>query len=199
MKVEILILAAGTSSRMKGRNKLLEPIRSLTLLEKVIIEAINSKANAVSVILPSETSPLWNISGNYPVHRLSVYTTQIGMGYSISCGIISIKSRNPDGVIIVLADMPEIKTIHLDKIIHVFTKNQEKGIVRPTSFDGKPGNPVLFSWKFFDHLINLKGDKGAKKIISENQKDVQYIELPGDVSLVDLDTREQWDAWKKNL
>ena len=48
-------------------------------------------------------------------------------------------------------------------------------------------------------LINLKGDKGAKKIISENQKDVQYIELPGDVSLVDLDTREQWDAWKKNL
>ena len=199
MKVEILILAAGTSSRMKGENKLLKPIRLLTLLEQVIIESINSKANAVSVILPSETSQLWNISGNYPVHRLSMNTTQIGMGYSISCGIISIKPRNPDGVIIVLADMPEIKTMHLDKIIQVFTKNQEKGIVRPTSFDGKPGNPVLFSRKFFDHLINLQGDKGAKKIISQNQKDVQYIELPGDVSSLDLDTREQWDAWKQNL
>ena len=199
MKVEILILAAGTSSRMRGGNKLLKPIRSLTLLEQVIIESINSKANAVSVILPSETSQLWNISGNYPVHRLSVHTTQIGMGYSISCGIISIKPRNPDGVIIVLADMPEIKTMHLDKIIQVFTKNQEKGIVRPTSFDGKPGNPVLFSRKFFDHLINLQGDKGAKKIISQNQKDVQYIELPGDVSSIDLDTHEQWNAWKQNL
>ena len=197
MKVEILILAAGTSSRMKGRNKLLEPIGSLTLLEKVIIESINSKANAVSVILPSEMSPLWNISGNYPVHRLSVHTTQIGMGYSISCGIISIKSRNPDGVIIVLADMPEIKFDHLNSMIQAFSKNPGKRIIRATSQYGNPGNPVLFSCDFFEKLTNLTGDEGAKTIISEYQSIVENIPLPGNVALIDLDTPEDWQKWKK--
>ena len=113
--------------------------------------------------------------------------------------MIDINQRKPNGVIIVSADMPEIKTEHLDNMIQIFAKNPIKGIVRATSFDDKPGNPVLFSNKFFDQLIKLKNDQGGKKIVSDNQECVQHIQLPGNVALTDLDTPEQWDIWKKNL
>ncbi|MDG2354522.1 MAG: nucleotidyltransferase family protein [Paracoccaceae bacterium] len=196
MKVEILILAAGKSCRMNGKNKLLEQIGTLTLLERVIIEAVNSIATKVSIILPSEGSPLWDISGNYPIQRLSVQTKQVGMGYSISCGVNNISHRSPNGVIIVLADMPEIKSVHLDNMIQAFSKNPNKGIVRATTCRGKPGNPVLFSSIFFKHLMTLTGDHGAKNIVSENQPNVQHLPLPGSVASIDLDTPEDWKIWK---
>ena len=196
MKVEILILAAGKSCRMNGKNKLLKQIGTLTLLEQVIIEAVNSIATKVSVILPSEVSPLWDISGNYPIQRLSVQTKKIGMGYSISCGVTNISHRSPNGVIIVLADMPEIKSVHLDNMIQAFSRNPSKSIVRATTCLGEPGNPVLFSSKFFTHLIKLTGDHGAKNIVSENQKNVQHLPLPGNIASIDLDTPEDWKIWK---
>ena len=199
MKVEILILAAGKSCRMNGKNKLLEPVGTQTLLERVIIETINSIATKVSVILPSGSSPLWDISGNYPIERLSVQNKQVGMGYSISCGVTNISQRSPNGIIIVLGDMPEIKSFHLDNMIQAFSKNPNKGILRATTCRGKPGNPVLFSSKFFEHLIKLTGDHGAKNIISENQPNVQHLPLPGSVASIDLDTPEDWKIWKDNF
>ncbi len=199
MQVEILILAAGKSSRMNGKNKLLEWVGTSTILEHVIVESVNSLATKVSVILPSKESQLWSIALNYPVHKLLACPSQIGMGYSISRGMININGRQPDGVIIVLADMPEIKSAHLDNMIEALTRNPTKGIVRATSIKGRHGNPVLFQKKFFDHLINLKNDQGGQRIIADNREYVQYIQLPGDAALIDLDTPEQWRNWKKGL
>jgi len=195
-QVEILILAAGKSSRMDGRNKLLEPLNSSTLLEHVVKEALNSKTTQVSVILPTKKSKLWDLLEHYPVDRLLVQDSQVGMGYSISCGMINIKKRKSDGVLILLADMPEIKCNHLDFMIQAFNENSSKSIIRATS-KNKPGNPVLFSSNFYQELAQLKGDSGAKKIIIANQQSVLDIALPGNIALIDLDTPEQWKAWKK--
>ena len=50
-KIEILILAAGQSSRMKGINKLLKYSNGKTLIEKVVYQSLKSKASNVSIII----------------------------------------------------------------------------------------------------------------------------------------------------
>ena len=155
VQVEILILAAGKSSRMGGRNKLLEPLHSSTLLGQVIIQCLNSEASEVSVVVPSKNSKLWNILGDHLVQKLYVKNDEVGIGHSISNGIKSIRARKPDGVLIVLADMPEIKFDHLNTMIQAFSENPGKRIIRATSQYGNPGNPVLFSCDFFEKLTNL--------------------------------------------
>jgi len=195
MRIEILILAAGKSSRMGGINKLLKTTSSLRLVELVITEANKSIADQISIVIPPEKSDLWGFLDNYSIHQLRKDDTKHGIGHSIACGIEVIKERYPDGVIILLADMPEIKAIHLDIMIRNFFDNSKKQIIRATSSTGIPGNPVLFSNKFFNDLVTLKGDIGAKKIILKNLKFVLDVPLPGDSALIDLDTNDDWERW----
>ncbi len=195
MRIEILILAAGKSSRMSGMNKLLKPISSLRLVELVISEANKSIADQVSIVIPPEKPDLWGFLDNYPVNQLQKDDTNHGIGHSIACGIEAIKERYPDGVIILLADMPEIKANHLDLMIKNFIDNPKNEIIRATSSTGIPGNPVLFSKKYFNYLTKLKGDIGAKTIIKKNLRIVQDIPLPGNAAMIDLDTPYDWDRW----
>ena len=195
MRIEILILAAGKSSRMGGINKLLRTSSSLRLVELVINEANKSAADQISIIIPAEKSDLWGFLDNYPVNQLRKDDTNHGIGYSIACGIEAIKERYPDGVIILLADMPEIKATHLDLMIKTFFDNPKNEIIRATSSTGIPGNPVLFSKKYFNYLTKLKGDIGAKTIIKKNLGVVQDLPLPRNAAMIDLDTPYDWDRW----
>ena len=60
-----------------------------------------------------------------------------------------------------------------------------------------PGNPVLFPKSFFDLLLKLKGDKGARKILNNYNHMIKYIILPKITALTDIDTQEQYDEWRK--
>ena len=195
MRIEILILAAGNSSRMGGINKLLKTTNSLRLVELVINEANKSIADQISIVIPPEKSDLWGFLDNYSIHQLRKDDTKHGIGHSIACGIEAIKERCPDGVMILLADMPEIKADHLDIMIKNFFDNPTKKIIRATSSTGMPGNPVLFSNDFFNDLVTLKGDIGAKKLIMKNLKFVLDVPLPGDSAIIDLDTNDDWERW----
>ena len=195
MRIEILILAAGKSSRMGGMNKLLKTKSSLRLVELVINEANKSIADQISIVIPSEKSDLWGFLDNYPVNQLRKDDTKYGIGHSIACGIEAIQERYPDGVIILLADMPEIKANHLDLMIKNFFDNPRNQIIRATSSTGIPGNPVLFANKFFDDLVTLEGDIGAKKLVMENLQFVLDVPLPGDSATIDLDTNDDWERW----
>ena len=195
MRIEILILAAGNSSRMGGINKLLKTTNSLRLVELVINEAKKSIADQISIVIPPEKSDLWGFLDNYSIHQLRKDDTKHGIGHSIACGIEAIKERCPDGVIILLADMPEIKANHLNIMIRHFFDNSKRQIIRATSSSGIPGNPVLFSNKFFNDLVTLKGDIGAKRLVSKNLKFVMDVPLPGDSAIIDLDTNDDWERW----
>ena len=195
MRIEILILAAGKSSRMGGINKLLKTTSSLRLVELVINEANKSIADQISIVIPPEKSDLWGFLDNYSIHQLRKDETNHGIGHSIACGMEAIKDRYPDGVLILLADMPEIKADHLDIMIRNFFDTPKKQIIRATSSTGIPGNPVLFSNEFFNDLVTLKGDIGAKKLVMKNLKFVLDVPLPGDSAIIDLDTNDDWERW----
>jgi molybdenum cofactor cytidylyltransferase len=58
------------------------------------------------------------------------------------------------------------------------------------TIDGKRGNPVLWSRRFFPDLMALEGDVGARTLIGRYGEAVIEVPMTGTAALVDVDTPE---------
>ena len=191
----IIVLASGESKRMKGRDKLLMTYRGETMLGHSIKEAIESEAGRVLVVIPPNSIEKHNILNSFDVSVVECTSSLIGISASIKCGLKSL-GKDVSGVIISLADMPEIRASHYNKLLTEFETFSCARIFRSVSSAGVAGNPVLFEKSYFHHLINLTGDSGAKLLIKSEKKFVKNVYLPGDVAMIDIDTTEDWELWK---
>ena len=97
---------------------------------------------------------------------------------------------------ILLADMPEVGAAEIDRLIAAFDPAEGREIARAVSADGRPGHPVLFGRRFFEDLRGLAGDQGARQILAGAGEFVVEVPTAGTAALVDLDTPEDWAAWR---
>jgi CTP:molybdopterin cytidylyltransferase MocA len=54
----------------------------------------------------------------------------------------------------------------------------------------------LFGRRFFETLAGLTGDRGAREVLREAAEFVTDVPTPGRAAVVDLDTPEDWAAWR---
>jgi molybdenum cofactor cytidylyltransferase len=116
------------------------------------------------------------------------------MAASLRAGIAA--AAHADAAVILLADMPEIGTAEIDRLIAAFDPAEGREIVRAVSDNGIPGHPVLFGRRFFETLAGLRGDRGARDVLREAAEFVADVPVPGRSALTDLDTPEDWAAWR---
>ncbi|MEX3015136.1 nucleotidyltransferase family protein [Gymnodinialimonas hymeniacidonis] len=185
----ILLLAAGASSRMKGRDKLLEHVNGTALLRLMSERCV--KCGETRVVLGLGQDARRDAIEDLRVDIVEATETD-GMAASIRVGVDGIKNRP---VMIVLADMPDITASDLHLLSGLYAQNLSP-ILQAASKDGQPGQPVIFAPKFLKHLAKLQGDQGAKSILKTNAKDVALIPLADERALTDLDTPEDWAAWR---
>ena len=55
---------------------------------------------------------------------------------------------------------------------------------------------MLFGRRFFETLAGLSGDRGARELAARGGGFVVDVPTPGRAALVDLDTPEDWAAWR---
>jgi molybdenum cofactor cytidylyltransferase len=98
-------------------------------------------------------------------------------------------SNGIGAVLICLGDMPLINPSELNRIISAYDPSEGREIIIP-SHDGQRGNPVLWGRRFFNELLNLSGDSGAKQILHKYMEYVSEIPIETDSVLRDFDTTE---------
>lgn len=190
--VYIIVLAAGASRRMRGVDKLMQIVDGMPLLRRSVGRALASAAHGVHVILPRDNTARIAALSDLPIVIVPITNNDEGLSASVACGIRSLPNC-AKAAIILPADMPDIAAEHLDLLIARWQRTEE--IIRSTTKDGKAGNPVLFPRKYFEALQSLEGDKGARVLLKQLSDQVEYVALPGQVALTDLDTPEDWEAW----
>lgn len=193
-RVEAMILAAGASRRMGGRDKLLEHVDGQPLLSQVVQQAQQSGADAVHVMLPAQ-SPRRDIIGTGRAKIVTVADPAEGMAASIRAGIAA-RGARADAVIIMLGDMPEVTAHHLNQLIAAFSPADGREIIRATDADGTAGHPILFGARFFESLTRVEGDRGARDLLREAKDYVVQVALDGHAATTDLDTPQAWAAWR---
>jgi molybdenum cofactor cytidylyltransferase len=80
----------------------------------------------------------------------------------------------------------------INHLIDEFHK-QGKGIAVPT-YKGKRGHPVILATKYKAELLGLKGDIGAREIISRHPDDVLEVAVASESVITDIDTQEDYTA-----
>lgn len=188
-KIPIILLAAGSSSRM-GKSKQLLTWGKQSLIE-FQIRKLQKTDNPVNVVLGANSQLIKPVIEKMEVNFIVNYNWKNGMGSSIATGIHRVIQQFPlaEGVLITLVDQPLVTTNHLETMLNSFCPGEQQIIVSQSS-SGWKGVPVLFDKYYFDDLKKLRGDEGAKSILQQHQKTV--ISVNCDDILEDVDTPESY-------
>ena len=186
-RIDAVILAAGESTRTGDQNKLLLEFKDKVLAIYAIDAALGSMAQEVHIVTGHESDRLAAALGNRPVNFIHNENYRIGIGNSIHCAI-KILPPDVDGVILCLADMPWVRSDHLNALISQFTGNT----VCALYFERQRGHPILFPKSWFSRLMTLQGDCGAQSLLRETTETVTMIPALDDAILRDIDHLEDF-------
>ncbi len=189
----ILMPAAGQSSRMGGRDKLLEEIDGAPLLRRQAERAALT-GYPVLVTLPADRPKrLHALMGCSGIESTIVTDAADGMSASLKTGAHWAAERDAQAMMVLLPDLPDLGTDDMLQIASVFAEDPRTPC-RASDVQGKPGHPVILPAALLDHIANLTGDQGAAKLLQGQS--CRLHPLPGLRATTDLDTPEDWDAWR---
>jgi len=191
MKVGAIVLAAGESARM-GQPKQLLRLQGTTMLERSI-SSVETIASPVIIVLGHEADRIMSEVFSTNTHARTPVVNQEwreGIASSIRCGVEALLQADAgtEGVLIVLSDQPLVEDSDLEQLVKKFSEGSS--LIVASSFAGTVGPPAIFARGIFDELLALRGDHGAKRIISADPARVTSIPLPQ--AAVDVDTPEQY-------
>ena len=186
----ILIPAAGRAARMRGRDKLLEEIQGVALLRRAAGAALGTQV-PVLVTLPKGDTARQDVLAGLSVDIAAIDASE-GMAASLRTG--AAWAKEAAGLMIHLADMPDLESPDLAKLLGTFADAPDQ-VHRAASEDGVPGHPVIVPARLFPDLLRLQGDHGAREMLAK-EADIRLHQLPGTRALTDLDTPEDWAAWR---
>ena len=183
-RIAAVVLAAGRSSRMAPRNKLLERVGGEAIVARVAGAAIASGADPVVVVTGFEAERVAEaLTGlNLTIAHNQAFAE--GLSTSLKTGLDAL-TRNCDGALILLGDMPEIDGGDLKTLIGAF---KTKDSICVPAHQGKRGNPILWGASYFPEMRAITGDAGAKPLLARHAAHVIEVPAASPGIFADVDT-----------
>lgn len=194
--VAAVILAAGRSTRMGERFKLIERIGGQTLVERAVDAAIDAGIDDIVVVTGNRAADIAEALGERKVRYVHNPDYAEGLSTSLKAGIGALDGTCA-GALVMLADMPGVDGALVTALREAHGSNPSR-IVVPV-FGGKRGNPVLWGARYFPALMTLQGDIGARHLISEHADAVVELPATGEAIFDDVDTPEALDAVRARI
>ena len=167
-RIGALLLAAGTSSRMHGTNKLLTPWRGKPLIRHAAETLAAARRQqliqqSAAVCGKDAAAVIAEIAG-LDLPSVINRDYESGMASSIVCGLRTLDLQQLDGVLVLLGDMPQVTADDIAAVVRAFAA---EGNLTAATHRNKRGNPVLFGQRHFAAMLNLQGDAGARVLFGE--------------------------------
>ena len=193
--IGIVILAAGSSSRLGNPKQLLE-YGGKSLLQNAVDAAVNSNADEVVVVLGANADEISKGIDKSNVNTIINTEWKEGMASSVRNGLNELLFISPstDAVIFMVCDQPHISSMVINELIN--TQSETGKPIVTCNYGEVIGPPALFYKSLFPELMLLKGDAGARKIIQQHSNDVATILFAK--GNIDIDTNEDYEALKSS-
>lgn len=173
---------------MGGSNKLLADLGGKPVLTHVLNTI--AATNLPALVVTGNDRERIEALATVPTVHAPGYAE--GLSRSLRTGVAAAPA-DWQAAIICLGDMPGIAPETLRALAANATPS---AIVIPT-FDGQPGNPVLWGRDHFPRLCTLEGDTGGRPLLSELAACVTQLPVSDAAILADIDTTEALEAARK--
>lgn len=190
--IAAVVMAAGTSSRMGGKNKLLEAIDGTAMLRLTVESVLASQAHPIVVVTGRDAEEVRGALSGLDVRFAHNADFEEGMSSSLRVGVEAL-GEEADGALICLGDMPFVERHDMNKLIAAFDEDEGRTICLPV-YQGKWGNPVLWSHQYFREMAAVSGDKGARELLHVYAERVCEVSVENDGVMRDFDTPEAIEA-----
>ncbi len=185
---EVLILAAGSSSRM-GQPKQLLSWGGQSLIRRTCLLALDLGV-PVRLVLGAHKSLISKEVSDLPVTLSENHQWELGMASSLQRGITDAQNgkNNLSGVLVLLVDQPFISRDHLERLIPLESLPSQLAV---TAYAETFGVPAFIGSDYFDELKTYTGDQGARMLFKKHVTSlVKYLFEP---AAQDLDTPKDWE------
>ena len=205
-RIGALILAAGGSTRF-GEPKQLLNFGGKSLVRRIVDAVADAGCDPIVVVAGDAIDRIRDeITGGEVIHNPH---WQHGIGSSIRCGIAHIRgggrcsviagqgpdvggddgasrsSGKTDAIIILACDQPFVTANTIMQLCA-----ETKPIVA-SGYANTVGIPALFDADYFDLLVSLPDDSGAKSVMAAHHGDVAVVQFPE--GAIDIDTPADYD------
>ena len=191
-KVAAIVLAAGRSSRMAPRNKLIEPVDGEAMVARVVGVSLASGADPVIVVTGFEAPRVAGVLQGLNVTVVHNPAYEEGLSASLRAGIQAVPPES-DGALILLGDMPRLQSRDVGMLIAAFAAVGREAICVPVK-DGRRGNPVLWGATYFAEMMAISGDVGAKELLERHADKVYEVPTESNGIFADVDTPNDLDG-----
>jgi molybdenum cofactor cytidylyltransferase len=189
-KTGIIILAAGSSSRL-GSSKQLLHFKGKTLLKHTVEEAAEAGAQPVIVVTGANADEVSKEIQNEKVEIVFNKNWEQGMASGIVIGLKNAIRLNKElqNVIITVCDQPFVSSSLFQQLFQ--KQNESAKHIVASAYADTIGTPALFTIKYFDGLMGLTGDQGAKGLLKKYSEDLATVDFPD--GYIDIDTQEDYE------
>lgn len=188
-----VLLAAGRASRMgEAGHKLLAEFDGVALVRRIAERALDALPGPVVAVTGHRAPEVSTALTGLPLTLVDNPDFATGMASSLKAGLSVPVLADVAGVMVLLADMPGLRSSDLERLRDAFLEAEGRAIVRAVA-DGKRGNPVILPRVTFGDLMLLEGDVGARHVIETCGLPIIDVEL-GAAAHVDVDTPEAVQA-----
>jgi molybdenum cofactor cytidylyltransferase len=175
-----LLLAAGSATRF-GSDKLRHALpHGVPIAVQSARHLCTEVSHVVAVVRDEEMKAMLEKEG---CEAVVFEQAAQGMGASLACAART--AGRAEGYLVALADMPFIRRTSIAAVRAALENGAP--LVAPY-FRARRGHPVGISGRFYDSLLALEGDEGARWLLQEHEQ--RLLKVPvGDPGVIrDIDT-----------
>jgi molybdenum cofactor cytidylyltransferase len=182
------LLAAGSASRF-GSDKLQHALpHGVSIAVQSARHLKSELARVVAVVRPNSDQLVSSLKAE-GCEVVVCEKAAEGMGASLACAASTAAHLEPnaDGYLIALADMPFLRRTTIAAVRDALAAGAP---LAAPYFRARRGHPVALSRTFFQDLLALQGDEGAKRLLAAHEKQIVKIPVGDPGALRDIDRPE---------
>ncbi len=192
----VVLVAAGLSSRMGERNKLLIGIGGEPLVRRTARAYLEAGGN-VHVVVGYEADAVRQALAGLPLSFVENPRFADGQATSVRAGL----EGTPEGygaLIVALADQAALISGDIRDLVKAFAESDRRRILIPY-YRGERGNPVVFPPEIIAKIRARGPELTARKFIDDNPQLTRRYDAANDHFVIDIDTPKDLERFRAKM
>jgi molybdenum cofactor cytidylyltransferase len=197
LRFSAVVLAAGQSARMEGRNKLLLPFGDETLVRRTVRTVLAAGVQETVVVTGFQAREVTRAVLDLPVTVQPNLRYEDGQMRSVAVGVAAL-ARATDAILVCPGDLPLLTVADLQALMAVFHAHPASSIVIPRHL-GQRGNPIVFAAAYAPEVAAGRRLIGCRKLAQEYPEETFWCEVDHDRCTTDCDTPQDYQRLLERL